>query len=98
MSKKNQTTDENTLEDCLIKLQVKDGVTSLKAEGTLGSISEALANAALQSEALEEVLKMTTFMLFQHHLSQQEESSNEDEISNEANDVLKSLFGNIGQA
>jgi hypothetical protein len=90
--------DENTLEDCSFQLTVKDGVTALKVEGTLGSISEALANAAVQSPQLEEVLKMTTYMLFQHHMSQQEEASDEDEIPAEASDVLRALFGQMGQA
>jgi hypothetical protein len=55
--------DENILEDCSFNLTVKDGVTSLKVEGTLGGIAEAFANAAIQSPQLDEVLKMITFML-----------------------------------
>ena len=97
----NQTpeTDENVLEDCLFQLTVKDGVTALKVEGTLGGISEALANAAVQSPQLEEVLKMVTYMLFQHHMSQQEDSlSDEDEVSVEASEILRDLFGKMGQA
>ncbi len=63
----NQERDENTLEDCSFQLNVVGGVTSLKVEGTLGGISEAFANAALQSPQLDEVLKMVTYMLFEHH-------------------------------
>jgi hypothetical protein len=95
----NQDRDENVLEDCSFHLAVKDGVTSLKVEGTLGGISEALANAALQSPQLDEVLKMVTYMLFEHHMATNDESDEpEDDIPAEASDVLKKLFGQMGEA
>ena len=95
----NQDRDENKLEDCSFQLNVVDGVTSLKVEGTLGGIAEAFANAALQSPQLDEVLKMATFMLFEHHMATNEESDeSEDEVPAEASDVLKKLFGQMGEA
>jgi hypothetical protein len=95
----NQDRDENVLEDCSFHLSVVDGVTSLKVEGTLGGISEALANAALQSPQLDEVLKMVTYMLFEHHMATNDESDEpEDDIPAEASDVLKKLFGQMGEA
>lgn len=95
----NQDRDENKLEDCSFQLNVVDGVTSLKVEGTLGGIAEAFANAALQSPQLDEVLKMVTFMLFEHHMATNDESDeSEDEVPAEASDVLKKLFGQMGEA
>jgi hypothetical protein len=95
----NQDRDENVLEDCLFHLTVKDGVTSLKVEGTLGGISEALANAALQSPQLDEVLKMVTYMLFEHHMETKDESNdNEDDVPAEAAEIMEKLFGQMGQA
>lgn len=95
----NQNRDENKLEDCSFQLTVVDGVTSLKVEGTLGGIAEAFANAALQSPQLDEVLKMVTFMLFEHHMATNEESDeSEDDAPAEASDVLKKLFGQMGEA
>ena len=95
----NPEEDDRTLEDCSFALTVKDGVTSLKVEGTLGGISEAFANAALQSPKLDEVLKMVTYMLFEHHMADKDGSSDdEDDVPAEAADVLKKLFGQIGQA
>ena len=95
----NSETDENVLEDCLFHLTVKDGVTSLKVEGTLGGISEALANAALQSPQLDEVLKMVTYMLFEHHMETKGESNdNEVDVPAEAAEMLKKMFGTMGEA
>jgi hypothetical protein len=95
----NSETDENVLEDCLFHLTVKDGVTSLKVEGTLGGISEAFANAALQSPQLDEVLKMVTYMLFEHHMETKGESNdNEDDVPAEAAEIMEKLFGQMGQA
>jgi hypothetical protein len=94
----NQDRDENVLEDCSFHLAVVDGVTSLKVEGTLGGISEALANAALQSPQLDEVLKMVTYMLFEHHMSEGEEVGTEDDVPAEAAKVMKKLFGQMGEA
>jgi hypothetical protein len=95
----NPETDDRTLEDCSFALTVKDGVTSLKVEGTLGGISEAFANATLQSPQLDEVFKIVNYMLFEHHMETKGESSdNEDDVPAEAADVLKKLFGQIGQA
>lgn len=95
----NPETNENTLEDCLFALSVKDGVTSLKVEGTLGGISEALANAALQSSQLDEVLKMVTFMLFEHHMREKGESDEDEDIMPaEATEMLKKMFGIMGEA
>ena len=94
---KNQDRDENLLEDCSFQLTVVDGVTSLKVEGTLGGVAEALANAALQNVQLDEVLKMAAYMLFQHEMSQQEPGQ-EDEVPAEASDILRELFGKMGQA
>lgn len=95
----NQDRDENRLEDCSFHLEVKDGVTSLKVEGTLGGIAEAFANAALQSPQLDEVLKMVTFMLFEHHMATNDKSDeSEDNVPAEAADVMEKLFGQIGQA
>ena len=95
----NPETNENTLEDCSFALSVKNGVTSLKVEGTLGGISEALANAALQSPQLDEVLKMVTYMLFEHHMSEKGESESEDDdVPAEATEMLKKMFGTMGQA
>jgi hypothetical protein len=83
----------------LFHLTVKDGVTSLKVEGTLGGISEALANAALQSPQLDEVLKMVTYMLFEHHMETKGESNdNEDDVPAEAAEIMEKLFGQMGQA
>ncbi len=93
----NQDRDENILEDCSFQLTVVDGVTSLKVEGTLGGVAEALANAALQNVQLDEVLKMAAYMLFQHDMSQQK-SDQEDEVPAEASDILRELFGKMGQA
>ena len=93
----NQDRDENVLEDCSFQLTVVDGVTSLKVEGTLGGVAEALANAALQNVQLDEVLKMAAYMLFQHEMSQQEPGQ-EDEVPAEASDILRELFGKMGQA
>ena len=95
----NQNRDENKLEDCSFQLNVVDGVTALKVEGTLGGIAEAFANAALQSPQLDEVLKMVTFMLFEHHMATNDESDeSEDDVPAEASDVLKKLFGQMGEA
>jgi hypothetical protein len=95
----NQERDENKLEDCSFQLTVKDGVTSLKVEGTLGGISEALANAALQSPQLDEVLKMVTYMLFEHHMATNEESDEpEGDVPAEAAEMMKKLFGQMGEA
>jgi hypothetical protein len=95
----NQDRDENVLEDCSFHLAVVDGVTSLKVEGTLGGISEALANAALQSPQLDEVLKMVTYMLFEHHMADKEESGEpEDDVPAEATEMLKKMFGTMGEA
>jgi hypothetical protein len=95
----NQERDENKLEDCSFQLNVVDGVTSLKVEGTLGGISEAFANAALQSPQLDEVLKMVTFMLFEHHMADKEESDEpEDDVPAEATEMLKKMFGTMGEA
>jgi hypothetical protein len=95
----NQDRDENKLEDCSFQLNVVDGVTSLKVEGTLGGISEAFANAALQSPQLDEVLKMATYMLFEHHMATNDESDeSKDDVPSEASDVLKKLFGQMGEA
>jgi hypothetical protein len=95
----NPETDENVLEDCLFHLTVKDGVTSLKVEGTLGGISEALANAALQSPQLDEVLKMVTYMLFEHHMETKgEPDDNKDDVPAEATEMLKKMFGTMGEA
>ena len=95
----NQDRDENKLEDCSFHLAVVDGVTSLKVEGTLGGIAEAFANAALQSPQLDEMLKIATFMLFEHHMANQnQESESEDDIPAEASDMLKKLFGQMGEA
>ena len=95
----NPETNENTLEDCSFALSVKNGVTSLKVEGTLGGISEALANAALQSPQLDEVLKMVTYMLFEHHMETKGESNdNEDDVPAEAAEIMEKLFGQMGQA
>ena len=94
----NQERDENTLEDCSFQLNVVDGVTSLKVEGTLGGIAEAFANAALQSPQLDEVLKMVTYMLFEHHMSEGEEVGTEDDVSAEATEMLKKMFGTVGEA
>ncbi len=93
----NQDRDENKLEDCSFQLTVVDGVTSLKVVGTLGGVAEALANAALQNVQLDEVLKMAAYMLFQHEMSQQEPGQ-EDEVPAEASDILRELFGKMGQA
>jgi hypothetical protein len=95
----NQNRDENVLEDCSFHLAVKDGITSLKVEGTLGGISEAFANAALQSPQLDEVLKMVTYMLFEHHLDTQGEASDStDDVPAEAAEIMEKLFGQMGQA
>ena len=95
----NPEEDDRTLEDCLFHLTVKDGVTSLKVEGTLGGIAEALANAALQSPQLDEVLKMVTFMLFEHQMADNEDR-NEDEnlVPAEATEMLRKMFGTMGEA
>jgi hypothetical protein len=95
----NPETDDRTLEDCSFALSVKDGVTSLKVEGTLGGISEAFANAALQSPQLDEVLKMVTYMLFEHQMTERDESDDEeDDIPAEATEMLKKMFGQMGEA
>ena len=95
----NQDRDENKLEDCSFQLAVVDGVTSLKVEGTLGGISEAFANAALQSPQLDEVLKMVTYMLFEHHMAENGESGEpEGDVPAEAAEMMKKLFGQMGEA
>jgi hypothetical protein len=95
----NQDRDENVLEDCSFQLNVVDGVTSLKVEGTLGGIAEAFANAALQSPQMNEVLKMVTYMLFEHYMATKDESDeSEDLVPAEATEVLKKLFGKMGEA
>ena len=95
----NPEEDDRTLEDCSFALSVKDGVTSLKVEGTLGGIAEAFANSALQSPQLDEVLKMVTYMLFEHHMETKgEEVDNEDDVPAEATEMLKKLFGQMGEA
>lgn len=95
----NPEEDNRTLEDCSFALSVKDGVTSLKVEGTLGGISEALANAALQSPQLDEVLKMVTYMLFEHQMTSNDESDEtEDLVPAEATEMLRKMFGTMGEA
>jgi len=95
----NQDRNENKLEDCSFHLDVVDGVTSLKVEGTLGGIAEVFANAALQSPQLDEVLKMATFMLFEHHMATKDESDEpEDDIPAEASEMLRKMFGKMGEA
>jgi hypothetical protein len=95
----NQERDENTLEDCSFQLNVVGGVTSLKVEGTLGGISEAFANAALQSPQLDEVLKMVTYMLFEHHMVENGEPDElEEDVPAEAAEMMKKLFGQMGEA
>ena len=95
----NQDRDESVLEDCSFQLTVKDGVTSLKVEGTLGGISEAFANAALQSPQLDEVLKMATYMLFEHYTATNKDTDEpENYVKAEANEIMETLFGKMGQA
>ena len=95
----NQDRDENKLEDCSFQLNVIDGVTSLKVEGTLGGIAEAFANAALQSPQLDEVLKMVTYMLFEHQMTRKDESDeDEDLVPAEATEMLRKMFGTMGKA
>lgn len=95
----NPEEDDRTLEDCSFALSVKDGVTSLKVEGTLGGIAEALANAALQSPQLDEVLKMVTYMLFEHQMTSNDESDEtEDLVPAEATEMLRKMFGTMGKA
>lgn len=95
----NPEEDDRTLEDCSFALSVKDGVTSLKVEGTLGGISEAFANAALQSPQLDEVLKMVTYMLFEHQMTSKDESDeDEDLVPAEATEMLRKMFGTMGKA
>jgi hypothetical protein len=94
---KNQDRDENLLEDCSFQLTVKGGTAALKVEGTLGTLAEAFANVALQHEEFNEVLKMAAYMLFQHDMSQQKPDQ-EDEVPAEASDILRELFGKMGQA
>jgi hypothetical protein len=40
---------------------------------------------------------MATFMLFEHHMASQEEQT-EGDVPAEAADVLKNLFGQMGEA
>ena len=95
----NPEEDDRTLEDCLFHLTVKDGVTSLKVEGTLGGISEAFANAALQSPQLDEVLKMVTYMLFEHQMTDNgDRNEDEDLVPAEATEMLRKMFGTMGEA
>ena len=95
----NPEEDDRTLEDCSFALSVKDGVTSLKVEGTLGGIAEALANAAIQSPQLDEVLKMVTYMLFEHQMTSNDESDEtEDLVPAEATEMLRKMFGTMGKA
>jgi hypothetical protein len=95
----NPDQDERTLEDCSFELKVVDGLTSLKVEGTLGGIAEALANAALQSPQLDEVLKMVTFMMFEHQMIENgDDNQDENDVPAEASEVLRKLFGSMGQA
>ena len=95
----NQDRDENKLEDCSFQLNVVDGVTSLKVEGTLGGIAEAFANSALQSPQLDEVLKMVTYMLFEHQMTSKDESDeDEDLVPAEATEMLRKMFGTMGKA
>ena len=110
MGKENQITEEQTneitstdneLEDCSFCIAVKDGVTSLKAEGTLGGLAEVFANAALQSEQLNELLKIVMFMLAEHELAQQAENDDSEgmpEMPEGVGEMLKSMFGNMGKA
>lgn len=93
----NPEKNENALEDCSFSLVMKGGSATLKVEGTLGSLAEAFANIALQSEELAEVIKMSAFMLFQHEMGQMENPDQLD-IPAEANEILENLFGKIGQA
>jgi hypothetical protein len=95
----NPETDDRTLEDCSFALSVKDGVTSLKVEGTLGGISEAFANAALQSPQLDEVLKMVTYMLFEHQMTERDKSDDDmPQMPKGVSDLLKSIMGPGGEA
>ncbi len=107
MSKENQITEEQTnqvhtaengLEDCSFCISVKDGVTSLKAEGTLGGIAEVFANAALQSEQLNELLKIVMFMLAEHELMSAAENEESGDMPEGASEMLKAMFGNMGKA
>jgi hypothetical protein len=101
MSEENQTVedqiqdtnpDENGLEDCSFCISVVDGITSLKAEGTLGGIAEVFANAALQSEQLNELLKIVMFMLAEHEAASKMESGE----TGDAEELLKAMFGQMG--
>jgi hypothetical protein len=95
----NQDRDENVLEDCLFQLAVVDGVTSLKVEGTLGGVAEALANAAIQNVQLDEVLKMATYMLFEHYTATNKDTDEpENYVKAEANEIMEKLFGQMGKA
>ena len=95
----NQDRDENVLEDCSFQLTVVDGVTSLKVEGTLGGVAEALANAALQNVQLDEVLKMATYMLFEHYTATNKDTDEpENYVKAEANEIMETLFGKMGKA
>ena len=95
----NPETEDRTLEDCSFQLAVKNGVTSLKVEGTLGGIAEAFANAAIQSPQLDEVLKMVTYMLFEHQMINQErDNDSTDDVPAEAAEMLERLFGQMGHA
>ena len=93
----NPEKNENVLEDCSFSLVMKGGSAALEVEGTLGSLAEAFANVALQSEELAEVIKMSAFMLLQHEMGQMENSDQLD-MPAEASDVLRTLFGQMGQA
>jgi len=101
MDQENQITEEqvneiniadNGLEDCSFCISVKDGVTSLKAEGTLGGLAEVFANASLQSEQLNELLKIVMFMLAEHEMA----SKMEDGETGDAEELLKAMFGQMG--
>jgi len=107
MDQENQITEEqvneiniadNGLEDCSFCISVKDGVTSLKAEGTLGGLAEVFANASLQSEQLNELLKIVMFMLAEHELAQKAENDDSEDMPEGVGEMLKSMFGNMGKA
>jgi hypothetical protein len=83
--------------DCLFRLEAKGEDISASVEGKARDIAELLANAAINSEEINMVLKFAMLMLAQHEMNQ-DEDEDEDRISEERFQAGKEAAVDLAQA
>jgi hypothetical protein len=81
--------------DCLFRLEAIGEDISASVEGKARDIAELLANAAINSEEINMVLKFAMLMLAQHEMGQDED---EDRISEERFQAGKEAAVDLAQA